>query len=232
MQDTRPLPETSPSHERPQRLLVFGASGKTGRVLSALALERGFSVGAFARHPERLELEHPALRRHPGDVLDPAAVHEALRGYDAVVIALGAPIFDRSGLRTRGTRNIVSAMEGEGIHRLVCLTVLGIDDSWANLPWSYQRLVMPLLLRRALDDHKGQEAAIRESTLDWTIVRPPNLTDAPATGETRHGFSAADGVVGMHVPRADVASFMLDQLDHHRYSRRAAGITASIGHRA
>ena len=217
-----------PTHTTsPARLIVFGATGSVGRLLVEQALARGYAVTAFCRDPSRVELQHPALRCVAGDVLDPARVREAIAGHDAVMVALGAPLRDRSGLRTKGTRNIIAGMREQGVDRLICLSVMGLGESWNNLPLSYKAVVIPIILGRVVADHREQEAAILASGLDYTIVRPPNLTDDPGTGHPRHGFSGAEGRVGMHIPRADVATFMLDQLEAATYARSCVAITGT-----
>jgi len=208
------------------RVVVFGATGGTGRLLVEQALGRGYAVTGFARNPDKLELEHPALTKVAGDVLDPASVEAAVVGHDAVICALGMPLLDRSGLRTAGTANIIRAMEATGVSRLICLSIMGLGESWNNLPWIYKRFMIPVLLARPSADHRGQEQLILASELDWTIVRPPNMTDKPGTGQIRHGFPGSEGPVGMYIPRADVAAFMLDQLGGDDYHRAAVGVTA------
>lgn len=226
MHSNASFPALSTPSSRP-RVIVFGATGGTGRLLVEQALARGYAVTAFSRNPGKLELEHPALTKVAGDVLDPASVEAAVAGHDAVVVTLGMPLLDRSGLRAKGTANVVRAMEAVGVERLICLSIMGLGESWDNLPWLYKRFMIPVLLARPTADHRDQEQLILASELDWTIVRPPNMTDKPGTGEIRHGFGGGEGPVGMYIPRADVAAFMLDQLDGDDYHRAAVGVTAS-----
>ncbi|EDM81320.1 hypothetical protein PPSIR1_40590 [Plesiocystis pacifica SIR-1] len=208
-------------------IIVFGATGSVGQLIVRQALARGHDVTAFCRNPARLELDHPKLRTIAGDALDAGAVSRAIAGHDAVLVALGAPLRDRSGLRTHGTQAIVAGMRERGVERLVCLSVMGLGDTWNNLPLAYKAVVIPILLGRVVADHRGQEAVILDSGLNYTIVRPPNLSDEPGTGRPRHGFSGDAGRVSMHVPRADVASFMLDQLAAPTYEHECVAITGS-----
>lgn len=206
-------------------LLIFGATGGTGRQLVEQALAQGHAVTAFARNPAKLGLAHPNLRVAQGDVLNLGAVEQAVLGQEAVLSALGAPAAQRSAVRSEGTRNIVRAMTAAGVRRFVCLTTLGMGDSRAALPFSYKYLIVPLFLRRAFADSEIQEEGIRQSQLDWTIARPGTLTNGPRTGVYRHGFAATATGLKITISRADVADFMLKQLRDTAYLRKAASLS-------
>jgi len=162
-------------------VLIFGATGGTGRELVRQALERGHSVTAFARDPSALG-ERDGLRRLAGDVLDVAAVERAVAGHDVVLCAMGAPATKPGNVRSQGTRNIVTAMEETGPRRLICQSTIGIGETRPLLPPRYRYLIAPLLLRRTFAEHARQEAVVRSSDLEWTIVRAGALTDGDATG--------------------------------------------------
>ena len=207
-------------------LLIFGSTGGTGRQLVEQALTQGHTVTAFARTPAKLALAHPNLSVWQGDVLDFADVEQALQGQDAVLSALGAPATQHDTLRSEGTRNITRAMAQRGVRRFICLTSLGLGDSRAALPFSYKYLIVPLFLRQAFADSELQEACIRQSPLDWTIARPGTLTNGPRTGVYRHGFQANETRgLKIKISRADVADFMLKQLQDATYLRQAASLS-------
>ena len=153
-------------------LLIFGATGGTGRQLVEQALTQGHTVTAFVRNPARLTSQHANLRVVLGDVLDAAAVQRAMAGQEAVLSALGAPAGHKVPVRSAGTRHILNTMQQAGVDRFVCLTTLGMGDSRAALPFSYKYLIVPLFLRSAFADSELQEEYIRQSTVAWTIARP------------------------------------------------------------
>ena len=157
------------------KLLVFGSTGGTGRELVKQALDQGHSVTAYARDPSKIEdLQHPSLKVVSGDVLDPATVESAVAGQEAIFSTVGAGA-RRTTLREEGTRNIVEAMQSTGVKRLICQSSLGVGDSRANLPFFTKYIIVAVFLRHAFADHERQEAVVRQSSLDWTIVRPPHL---------------------------------------------------------
>ena len=173
------------------KLIVFGATGGTGQHLVKQALAQGHMVTAFVRNPAKFGVSHPGLRIVQGDVLDAASVEQAVSGHDAVLAALGAPARDTNKVRSEGTRNIISAMEKTGVRRLVCQTSLGYGDSIQVLdrtPFYFRHIIVPFFLRRVFADHALQEDVIKQSSVDWIIVRPGNLTDGERTGRYRHGF--------------------------------------------
>lgn len=205
------------------KLIIFGATGTVGRHLVEQALAQGHDVTAFARHPGALALQHPRLTRRTGDVLNPSDVKAAMRGHDAALIALGA---GRKGtVRAAGTRNIVDAMREQGPRRLVCETTLGVGDSRPLLNFFWKRIMFGLLLRPAYADHVAQEAIIRQSDLDWVIVRPGAFIDGPVTGRYKHGFPATEKNLTLKIARADVADFMLRQLTDNTYLRRTPSLS-------
>jgi putative NADH-flavin reductase len=208
------------------KLLVIGATGGTGRALVAQGLERGHHVTAFVRNPARLGLEHERLAVTRGDVLDPASVEAAVRGQDAVLCALG---HKRWFLPTRilsdGTRNLIGAMERQGVRRLVCETALGIDDAWGRMGLYYSLFVGTFILPFYFFDKVRQERLVRGSALDWVIVRPGALTNGAKRGRLRHGADVGHWLWTVRISRADVAAFMLDQLTDDTYLRRAVGVS-------
>jgi putative NADH-flavin reductase len=205
------------------RVLVFGATGSVGRHVVEQGLARGHDVTAFVRDPSGLDVAQAGLTVLRGDVLDAASVERAVRGQGAVLCSIGAG--RKGGVRSEGTRNIVRAMEGVGVRRLVCQTTLGVGESSNNLSFFWKHVMFGLLLRGAFADHEQQEAHVRRSALDWTIVRPAAFTDGERTGVYRHGFSPTKEGLRLKISRADVAEFMLDQLTDNAYIRQTPGLS-------
>jgi len=200
-------------------VIVFGATGTIGRHLVKEALLQGHTVTAFARRPAALGASHPNLTVRAGDVLDAVTVDEAVRGHDAVLVALGA---GRKGtVRTAGTKNIVAAMSRHGMRRLICQSTLGTGDSRALLTFFWKRIMFGFLLKDAYADHEAQEDLVRNSGLDWTIVRPGAFTDGAATSVYKHGLPDPGEPLTLKISRADVAGFMLRQLTDLRYLRQS-----------
>jgi putative NADH-flavin reductase len=207
------------------RVLIFGATGGTGRQLVEQALGRGHRVTAFVRNPAKLAITHKDLSIAKGDVLDNAAVEAAVRGQDAVLSALGADTLGRTTMLSEGTKHILGAMEKFGVRRLVVETSLGVGDSRGQMNPLFTYVILPLLLRRAFADKELQEEAIRSSAVDWVIVRPAVLTNGPHTGKYRTGFAVTDRSIAGKVSRADVADFMLNQMSDATYLRQTPGIS-------
>ena len=199
------------------KLLIFGSTGGTGRELLTQALEQSHQVTAHARNPAKLDdIKHANLQVVRGNVLDPASVESAVAGQEAVLSTIGAGAV-RTTLRENGTRNIIEAMEKTGVKRLISQSSLGVGDSRANLPFFTKYIIVSVFLRHAFADHERQEAIIKQSSLDWIIVRPPHLTDGSGTGNYRHGFPTTVKRIQGKISRADVADFMLKQLTDDTY---------------
>lgn len=205
------------------KILIFGSTGSIGRELIKQALEKGYVVTAFARNPVKVALDHAALTVAQGDVLNRASLGTVVPGHEAVLCSLGAGL--KGKVRSEGTRNIVRAMEKAGVRRLICQSTLGVGDSWGNLSAYWKYIMFGLLLRRAYADHVSQENYVKQSHLDWIIVRPAAFTNGPRTGEYRHGFPGTDKTLTLKISRADVADFMLNQLVCDTYLRKTPGLS-------
>jgi putative NADH-flavin reductase len=206
------------------KLIVFGATGKTGRHVVEMAIQQNHTVTAFARTPAKLNLAHANLTIVQGDVLDANAVERAIAGHDAVISVLGDGE-KRSTLRTDGTKQIMAAMQKNGIQRFISTSTLGVRDSSIILPPLYKYFLVPFILKHAFADHANQEEAVEKSNLDWTIVRPSALTDGVYTGSYQHGFPSTKKGLKLKISRADVAAFILKQVSDKAYLHKAPGLS-------
>ena len=134
-------------------------------------------------------------------------------------------LYRRTTTLSEGTRNILRAMEKVGVKRFVCESSLGIGDSKGQLGLLYNYVLVPILLRNIFADKEAQEKLIKESKLDWVIVRPAVLTNGPRTRVYRSGFDVADKFIQAKISRADVADFMLGQLTDDVYLSKTPGVS-------
>ncbi len=205
------------------KIIIFGAAGGTGRALTEQALAQGHIVTGFDRNPDALKLQHPNLTMVKGDIFDPTGVEQAIAGQDVVFCVLGVRPGVTIPVCSVGTKNVVAAMQKQGVKRLMvqsAFAVAALDGEWREVPWIVP-LVSPLFgkVRAMFMDHVRQEEFVRQSNLDWIIVRPTRLTDTPATGKYKVGEHLFIGPRA-HIARADVADFMLKQVNNDTYIRK------------
>lgn len=194
------------------RVLVVGASHGLGKETVKTALAEGHRVTALARHPERIGVSHERLRLIRGDVLKLADVKKSVRNQQAVIITLGLPTkqaigFDHSQVLSGGTANVIEAMERTKANRLILETAIGAGESKHQLGWFY-RFSLRVGLRSLFKEKDLQETLVKDSPLDWTIIRPSALTNGPATGQYLVNPPMSYGMF-THISRKDVAGFML-----------------------
>lgn len=217
------------------RLAIFGATGPTGRRLVERALAEGHEVRAFVRNASKLAASHERLTLVEGDAFEPESVERAVSGTEAVISVLGGepsnPLKarrppDPNGPASAGVRNIVRAMREHGVGRLVYQSAWGVGESEGNKDLFgviFMDLLVPLLLRDDYADKEAAEEEVRNSGLDWVIVRPMALTNGPWTGRYRVGEDLAPGRRPL-ISRADVAQFLLARVSGEEYLGRMPAI--------
>jgi len=205
-------------------ITVIGASKGTGSYVVTRAARDKHAVRGLSRSGSLSSVS--GVKPIRGDALDQAVVRRAVAKADAVVVTIGAPARDTSGLRARATATIIDAMRRENVRRLIVQSSMGVDDSAPQLNWITKHIVVPLFLKGAFADHLEQEHLVRASGLDWTIVRPGYLKDKPGTGRYEVGFTDMDKNLTGSVTRADLADFIVRSLDDESTYRRAITISA------
>ncbi|MEB8329482.1 SDR family oxidoreductase [Flavobacteriaceae bacterium KMM 6897] len=207
------------------KTLIIGGTGKTGRHLISQALVDDHIVTALVRNPAKLKIEHPNLRILQGDILQYKDVAAAVIGQDAVLSALGHKrFFIPTNILTKGTANLISAMEEYKVNRLICITSLGVNDSKFRLGLYYTLFVIPVILFFYFMDKSKQEKLIMNSTLDWTIVRPAQMTNGKKRENYLHGPNLGSYILTKLISRTDVAHFMIRQLTDTHYIFKTPGL--------
>jgi putative NADH-flavin reductase len=225
----QPAPEQvgDPVAQTALRVLVLGANGPSGRQTVQQALDRGHRVDALTRRPENFPIQHERLHVIAGDATDPAVVDGAVAPCDAVISVIGAA-FTRQPVRvySASASLVVDAMQRHGQRRLLVVTSSGVTPISERQHTSFfERALAPLARktfgRTVYDDMERMEAIVATSSLDWTIVRPPGLTDNPGTGYA----TAETWIDGAYCARDDLATMLLDQLHDERFVRRIAAVS-------
>jgi uncharacterized protein YbjT (DUF2867 family) len=208
------------------KIFLVGGTGGTGRELIEQGLERGHLITALVRNPKKLRFNHANLTVVQGDVLIPDSLDDAMNGQDAVLSALGHKKFIiPTTVLTRGTKNLIDAMNKNKIRRFICISSLGVNDSRFKLGLYYTLFTIPVILFFYFLDRSRQEKLIMKSDLDWTIIRPGQLTNGRKRTDYKHGPTAGSYILTKTISRASVAHFMLSQLEDPTYIRRAPGLT-------
>jgi putative NADH-flavin reductase len=211
-------------------IVVFGANGPTGRLLVAHALAAGHQVIAVTRRPDKFPQQHPNLTVARADVLDASAVEGVVSGADAILSTLGAPYGRKQvAVYSVGVRNILTAMERHQVRRIVVVSSSATDPKpYADAGFFFNRVVQPFVVnvlgKTVYEDMRRMEELIRNSEVDWTIVRPSGLFDADFVSDYE---LAENHIAGRFTARSDLAAAMLAQIDDERYVRKILAIATS-----
>ncbi|SBW26616.1 hypothetical protein FDG2_4985 [Candidatus Protofrankia californiensis] len=219
------------------KLAIFAATGGIGRHVLDQALAAGHDVTAVVRNPQKLLSTQARVVVADLAVAEPAALQVAVEGVDAVLSGLGARSKSEAGVAWQGTRAITSAMRTAGVRRIVVVSAASIgtvpSPDRPRPPrhdpgdgFFTRHLVVPVIkkvLREHYADLARMEDVLHDSGLDWTVVRPPRLTDRPLTGtyRTAYGQNLRRGIT---VARADVAHCMLRALDQPETTKQTVGV--------
>jgi putative NADH-flavin reductase len=204
------------------KIAIFGATGETGRQLVEQALAAGYQVVAYVRNPSKLNTKHENLTIVQGELADQAIIERAVSGADAVISVLGPRGGSKGKPITRGMQNIIEAMKKQGVRRLIISSTLSAKDPNDLPDFKAKALVnlVKLTMHAAYEEIVSVADTVRKSDLDWTIVRLTTLNNNPKSGKVRVGY-LGKGEVGLRISRADLAEFMLKQVQDTKYLRQA-----------
>ena len=205
------------------RIVVFGATGRTGRLIVEKALGHGNEVIAFI-HQAPLASAGPRLSSVPGDVRDFDAVSAAIAGADGVAFALSQGAGADKHVHETGIANVVHAMAEHDVRKLAAVSAAGTFDRGSKLLSLTYRTLVAMTMRPIYDDLEAMERRIMASDLDWTIVRPYGLSDGPPTGDYRITLDGSLIPKASRITRADVAAVVVKALETDVYRRRAVVI--------
>ena len=197
------------------KIVIFGANGGTGRLLTSQALANGHAVTAVTRHPETFPMRHDRLRVVRGDAFDGASVAAAVAGSEAVLSTLGTPYTRKPiTLYSQGTAHIVAAMYEHGLRRLVCVSASATyPERNQENGFFFEKVLQPFVInvlgRTLYEDLRRMEMLVSNSDLDWVIARPSGLFDTPAVTAYK---TAEAHINSRFTSRADLADAMLGQL--------------------
>jgi putative NADH-flavin reductase len=210
------------------KIAIFGASGATGTLLTQRCLAGGHNVKALLRTPERFSLRDQ-VHVIQGSPFDVASVRQTIDGADAVLSALGAKSLKKEDVLERAVPQIITAMQeslsqAKPVRRIVVLGSAGALSSSLNKQaawrrWIVQNIVYNTFLKWPVASQISQWDNLSHSKLDWTMVMPPMLTNAPARGSYRIDGDALPRD-GSRISRADVADFMMQQIDNPQWIKK------------
>ncbi len=198
------------------KLFVIGATGRTGREIVEQALARGHHVTAFVRSPEGIGLSNERLTILKGNAMDENQLFEAMQNHDAVLSTLGPrKVFKPGSILRDSALATTRAMNRCGLKRLLILSAA------AHFPGIPNRITS-FILRNHMRDSLAMEEIVKASGLDWTIARPPRLTDGEyLTYRSREGAAPS---LGFTLARKAVAAFMLDAIEQQKHFHKIVGI--------
>jgi putative NADH-flavin reductase len=200
------------------KLVIFGATSATGKLLVEKALTSGHEVTAFVRDESKLGDMSGKLTVLCGNALNLSDIEAAVSGADAVLSTLG-PKGKPAVMAAESTKNIVAAMEKHGVKRLVVVSVAGIAVARDQRGFNLIAALLKLLLKDVFRDRERQLEVLEGSALEWIAVRVPRLTNDPSTGSVKAFFGNPSS--RMKLTRTDLADFMLRQLTEDRWLRQA-----------
>ncbi len=204
-------------------ILILGGTGGLGRTIVRQAIARGHRVTVLARDPTKVTWRSDLLDVTEGDALSQPSVDRAVAGHDSVVYAVGAGLVRRTTLFSDSTRILIPSMLQHGVSRLVAITGVGAGETRGHGGFVYDRIIYPFINKGVYEDKDRQEALIRESPLDWTIVRPASFSRRSTTAPIEAVVEVGD-VHLCWITLEEVSRFVVEELEGSQYTRQAVFI--------
>lgn len=201
------------------KILVFGATGKTGILVTQLLLENNHTVSAYVRNPNKLNLRLPNLQIIEGSIEDTKKMTETMMGHDAVISCIGSPSLRTAPGQHDFGKHISSAMKACSIKRIIYMASAGVHREIKGIPG----IIAQLVLKNVLIDHTAAIAYFMTKDFDYTILRPMQLTNGPLTQRYKVSYHGVPGY--KWISRFDVAYCIVDTVQHNKYINESIGLS-------
>lgn len=208
-----------------KKVLILGATGRTGIHVVNCAISKGYEVVAFVRKPENYKYSHEKLTVVSGDTENSADVAKAVSMVDAVISVINNPrasespwakVLGQPFMVRDSMKNVVRAMKDLGKKRILVMSTFGAGDSFNDLPWLVRLLVKYSNMKVAFDDHTAQEDVLKESGLDWTVVRCVQLSNKEKLGNLMISNKNIPKPSGL-ISRKHAGLFLVEQMESFEY---------------
>lgn len=210
-------------------IVIFGATGFSGRAILQKALEANHNVTILVRNRTSIDIQHHNLSIIEGNVLDRSTVHQSLHNQEVIIQCLGIGGKGDGKANTfvsDATSIILDEMKKCNVKKIIAMSNVGAGDSKSFLPWFFTKIILPYFmkwLQVIIDDKNRMEHIIMRSDVDWTIVRCPNIIDAPEKGKYTATLDGKN--LRLSITLGDMASFMIQQITDTTYSRKTPSIS-------
>jgi len=210
-------------------IVIFGATGFSGRAILQKALEANHNVTILVRNRTSVDIRHHNLTIIEGNVLDRTILHQSLHNQEVIIQCLGIGGKGDGKPNTfvsDATSIILEEMKICNVKRIIAMSNVGAGDSKSFLPWYFTKIILPYFmkwLQVIIDDKNTMEQIIMRSDMDWTIVRCPNIIDVPKKG--RYTATLDGKNLRLSITLGDMANFMIQQITDSTYSRKAPSIS-------
>ncbi len=211
-----------------KRILLFGATGRTGGLVMSYALEKGYAITALVRNKDKITLKHPDLKIVQGSPTNAQDVKNAMTGCDVVISTLSAlPVKESMSFKKitpphileTSIYNALVGMKELGIDRVITLSSIGVGETFRLAPWFMRLFIKISNFKIVFDDHNKQEALLMKSSLNWTIARPVSLNND--TDEKNLVVSYEVRPSPFKISRMLLAKFMVDSIDDETLFKKA-----------
>ena len=220
-----------------KKVLILGATGRTGIHVVQYALSKGYEVIALVRRPENYKYSQAGVTVVKGDTENPSDVSKAVSMADAVISIINNPrasespwakVLGQPFMMRDSMRNVVRSMKDQGKKRILVMSTFGAGESFKQLPWLVRLLVKYSNMKVAFDDHTAQENVLKESDLDWTVVRCARLSNDEQLGNLIVSINNTPKPANL-ISRKNTAFFLIEQLESSEYLRRLPVISETRG---
>jgi putative NADH-flavin reductase len=202
------------------KIFLLGATGGTGGAVLEQGLARGHQITALVRSPEKITIRNPSLVVHGGNVTSAEQLARVIVAQDIVISTLGHRNLKVAPLIAASAKSVIQMMHTAGVRRLL---ILSLALLFPDVGPPVLTPILRYILRNGMADSREMERLVSESDLDWTIARPPRLTNGPKT----ESYQIADGTLpgkGRSISRADVAHFFLNEAERPEHVRKIVGL--------